>query len=411
MSSKLLTVKEKKSIQDIEPIKLSTANGTVECTKVVTVWVKLLQIRVKAILMDNSPELLSMGLLVKQNHFTMTWNPNELPYLTDKDGVKYSFPVHANIPHVYSVKKDCENTKDAENVEPAVREYTPRKTRKVAKRTSSKDCVHNIFTHFPKSKDCPVCRDCKTDRAACRTKSRGENDNLPPPQQFGDALTADHAIVNDGDMSRDYDKVACIMQDRYANWLQAYPAKTKNAEDTAQAFRRFLGPQTQAKHMYTDNSLELEKALRELKIDHDTSTPHRPQTNGVAERAARRVKEGTSCTLNQSGWNDEWWSFAMSCYCFLRNVVDLLVEGITPWEKRFGSPFQGPLIPFELKLIINQFLQKIRKSFTKWDQSYYLVFFWDITKDLVVLGQGMFSLQIKNKYEQPNPLQTFTRNV
>ena len=36
----------------------------------------------------------------------------------------------------------------------------------------------------------------------------------------------------------------------------------------------------------------------------------------------------------------------MSCYCFLRNVVDILVDGMTPWRKRFGKNFTGPIIPF-----------------------------------------------------------------
>ena len=30
----------------------------------------------------------------------------------------------------------------------------------------------------------------------------------------------------------------------------------------------------------------------------------------------------------------------------LRNVTDLLSDGITPNERRFGKPFKGPVIPF-----------------------------------------------------------------
>ena len=35
----------------------------------------------------------------------------------------------------------------------------------------------------------------------------------------------------------------------------------------------------------------------------------------------------------------------MECYCYLRNVQDLLADGKTPYERRFGEPFKGPLIP------------------------------------------------------------------
>ena len=36
----------------------------------------------------------------------------------------------------------------------------------------------------------------------------------------------------------------------------------------------------------------------------------------------------------------------MECYCYLRNVQDLLSDGKTPCERRFGMPFNGPVIPF-----------------------------------------------------------------
>ena len=80
--------------------------------------------------------------------------------------------------------------------------------------------------------------------------------------------------------------------------------------------------------MYTDNSKEFIAAMKELKISHDTSTPYRPQTNGVAERAVRKVKEGTSAVLTQSGWAEIMWAEAMTCYCFLKNVVDILRDGV-----------------------------------------------------------------------------------
>ena len=35
----------------------------------------------------------------------------------------------------------------------------------------------------------------------------------------------------------------------------------------------------------------------------------------------------------------------MECYTYLRNVTDLLSDGKTPYERRFGQPFKGPIIP------------------------------------------------------------------
>ena len=62
--------------------------------------------------------------------------------------------------------------------------------------------------------------------------------------------------------------------------------------------------------------------------------------------AVRRVKEGTSAVLLQSGLDNEWWADAMECYCYLRNIQDLLSDGKTPYDRRFGMPFSGPVIPF-----------------------------------------------------------------
>ena len=77
-----------------------------------------------------------------------------------------------------------------------------------------------------------------------------------------------------------------------------------------------------------------------------SATPHRSETNGNAERVVRRVKEGTSAVLLQSGLNESWWADSMECYTHLRNVTDLLSDGKTPYERRFGQPFKGPVIPF-----------------------------------------------------------------
>ena len=60
----------------------------------------------------------------------------------------------------------------------------------------------------------------------------------------------------------------------------------------------------------------------------------------------RAVKEGTSVVLLQSGLDEEWWADSMECYCYLRNIHDLLSDGKTPYERRFGMPFNGPIIPF-----------------------------------------------------------------
>ena len=92
--------------------------------------------------------------------------------------------------------------------------------------------------------------------------------------------------------------------------------------------------------------MEFGKACEDLSWNCCTSTPHRSETHGIAERAVRKVKESTSAVLLQSGLNESWWADSMECYTYLRNVTDLLSDGKTPYERRFGKPFEGPVIPF-----------------------------------------------------------------
>ena len=110
--------------------------------------------------------------------------------------------------------------------------------------------------------------------------------------------------------------------------------------------QKFLEPDRKPKVIYTNNSLEFGKACEDLPWNHCTSTPHRSETNGNAERAVRRVKEGTSAVLLQSGLDEKWWADSMECYTYLRNVTDLLSDGKTHHERRFGHPLKGPIIPF-----------------------------------------------------------------
>ena len=59
------------------------------------------------------------------------------------------------------------------------------------------------------------------------------------------------------------------------------------------------------KVIYTEKSLEFGKYCEELSWNHCTSTSHRSETDGFAERAVRRIKEGTSAVLLQSGLHEQ----------------------------------------------------------------------------------------------------------
>ena len=57
---------------------------------------------------------------------------------------------------------------------------------------------HNVFTHFPKDPNCPVCIDNKSQRAQCRREcNKGEDHEptIPVSKKFGDLVTMDHKVI------------------------------------------------------------------------------------------------------------------------------------------------------------------------------------------------------------------------
>ena len=202
---------------------------------------------------------------------------------------------------------------------------------------------HSAFSHFPKDRNCEICQRTKITRVPCRRRIGGA---VPRAENFGDLIKADHKVLSEGCESRNNHRYAFVVQDLATQWIQSYPCKTKTSQETQRSLQKFLEQDRKPKVVYTDNSLEFGEACEDLSWNHCTSTPHRSETNGIAERAVRRVKEGTSVVLLQSGLHENWWADSMECCTYLRNVQGLLSDKKTPYERRFGKPFEGPIIPF-----------------------------------------------------------------
>ena len=188
-----------------------------------------------------------------------------------------------------------------------------------------------------------ICLRTKDTRASCRRRTGKVG---PRAENFGDLKTPDHKVLTDRCESRYNHRYAVVVQGLATQWIQSYPCKTKCYQETHKKIMKFREPTRKPKVSYTDNSLEFGKAFEELTWNHCTSTPHRSETNGIAERAVRRIKEGTSAVLLQSNLDGKWWADSMECHCNLRNIQDLLSDGKTPYERRFGIPFNHPVIPF-----------------------------------------------------------------
>ena len=201
---------------------------------------------------------------------------------------------------------------------------------------------HNVHTHFPKVRNCEICKRTKITRAPCRRRN-GEARAV----NFGDLITADHQgpkrqlRISKQSSKRSRGAGSSHSMDPGVSVQKQNPHKKPR-----DACKSSWSPRGNQKSFILPNSLEFGKACEDLSWNHCTSTPHRSETNGIAERAVRRVKEGTSAVLLQSGLNLSWWADSMECYTYLRNVTDLLYDGKTPYERLFGQPFKGPIIPF-----------------------------------------------------------------
>lgn len=112
----------------------------------------------------------------------------------------------------------------------------------------------------------------------------------PDTNQPWSRLHVDYAGPLEGQM-------ILIVVDSSTRWIEAVPMKTASAETTVEALRvifaRFGLPRT----LVSDNGPQFTSAvfkqfLQDNHVQHLTTAPYHPQSNGLAERAVRTVKEG-----------------------------------------------------------------------------------------------------------------------
>ena len=111
---------------------------------------------------------------------------------------------------------------------------------------------HSVYTHFPKDRNCEICKRTKITRAPCR---RRKGEAVPRADKFGDLITADHKVLSEGRESRNNHRYAVLVQDLATQRIQSYPCKTKTSQETQRSLQKFLEPNRKPKVIHTDNSL------------------------------------------------------------------------------------------------------------------------------------------------------------
>jgi hypothetical protein len=180
-----------------------------------------------------------------------------------------------------------------------------------------------------------------------KSQSRRKDPSMKTkPTKYGQLLLGDHFILSETEAGFDGERASLNTLDVGTMWTDVGPAKSKSAMDSELTLREHVGDNVVTR-FFSDGSPELKKAAAELQWVHETSTPHRPQTNGLMEITNRSLKEGTAAVLYASGFNHAWWPLALKYIAFAFNLFSKKVlDGKTPFEARHGKPFPGKFAAF-----------------------------------------------------------------
>ena len=94
---------------------------------------------------------------------------------------------------------------------------------------------HGIHTHFPQDRNCEICQRTKITRAPCRRRT---GEAVPRAEKFGDLITAEHKVLNEGGESRNNHQYAVVVQDLSHSMESILPVQDKNFSGDGKAFTR-----------------------------------------------------------------------------------------------------------------------------------------------------------------------------
>jgi hypothetical protein len=340
------------------PRRLATANGVIVVDKGINVAIESLDTVVDPIIMGDCPAVLSVGRLCMESGYSFNWPAFHKPTLTKPDGSINKLELQNLVPVLRQARDSAmglpaPDALDADapvvqqapasSAEPPAGEPAPAPSRAELEAQAAAARSH-LMTHTPKRADCDICRQAKLYKKQARRKD--PDLSKIRPTKINDLLWSDHIIVGKKSNSRGIagEKVGLYIIDVFTG-IQDLPALlTKTASDTAIALKYFLGEKVGNK-LYSDNSEELTKACRELGLVHPTSTPHRPESNGLCEVRIRSVVQGTRCLLLQAGLPHKYWPLAGRCWTFSKNI-ESSSDDVSPWAKLHGSDFTGLVVPF-----------------------------------------------------------------
>jgi transposase InsO family protein len=135
-----------------------------------------------------------------------------------------------------------------------------------------------------------------------------------------------------------------LFKDDFSGWTVAHFMKNKSeVESLFQAFVARVENETKRKVRVLRSDYGGEfigktfadwLAIKGIK--HETSAPHSPEQNGVAERSNRTIMEPPRSLLHSKGIPLKLWDEAVNCAVYTINSILSRTESVTPYETWYG---------------------------------------------------------------------------
>ena len=316
------------------PTTVTTVNGEVQTHEEATVYVKELEKFLTMKVLEDTPAVLSLGKICDELGYLYELINGQKPHLT-KNGIRIQCCTENFVPIVVPGL----STSSSSSL-PSSTSMTPSRQEIYHPTSSSSSSTSPTMTSSTVSSE-RVERQERWDRgdpsseASERLKLRDlpEDKNYKGPMQKTQWRNRTSSrkfwylkVLSEGCESRNNHRYAVVCAWAGYSMDPVLPVQNKNFTGNPEEPNEVLGAEQEAKSHWHWQFLEFGTSSEELSWNHCTSTPHRSETNGTAQRAVRRVKEGTSAVLLQSGLNESWWAESMECYTYLRDVTDHLKD-------------------------------------------------------------------------------------
>ena len=326
----------------------------------------------EALVLEQSPHALSLGILVQKEGFSQAWSPEEGFRIWNKKGTLVPTYVKDFVPRLATpgeapsetfVLPASRFTRSDLIVAPAVEE--PAELVPDAAEPVSDDegilpiapdleqrlraeavSLKHLCTHKPSNRYCNVCQEAK-----CRKQGafRRKSEDKHTERLFGDLLHFDHGTMRQSkDAGFEGELKALHVIDHATRFKGCFPDNSKSTAAVKVALRLFLG-KVRVKAFRSDNAPELLRAGKDMQAVHFTSTPYTPANNSTIERLIQETLHDIRSCLHQAGLPPTFWSHAAPYVCHASNTLinrDKEPGSVPPYRIKYPNSDHGPTCPF-----------------------------------------------------------------